>query len=60
MALVCISGVKECCGCMRCKEEETATCPICGEEEPDYYYRNADGDYIGCSECVEKVCEMPV
>lgn len=35
MALVCISGVKECCGCMRCKEEETAPCPICGEEEPD-------------------------
>lgn len=33
-------------------EPPTVYCPECDAEDPEYFYR-ADGDIIGCSECVK-------
>ena len=35
-------------------DEKPVVCPACGAEDPDYLYR-ADGEIIGCSECVERI-----
>lgn len=32
-------------------EGDDVYCPVCGEENPEYFY-TADGEVIGCSECV--------
>lgn len=57
MAFACISGGKECTGCMRCQEDEkTYKCPICGHEigGGDDLFISKDGDVIGCDECVRR------
>ena len=35
-------------------EGQDVYCPICGEENPEWFYE-ADGEIIGCSECVHAV-----
>lgn len=35
-------------------EYNAAKCPVCGVDEPEYYYMDDDEECIGCSECVYK------
>lgn len=30
-------------------------CPVCYEEDPEYFYIDKFGECIGCSECIEKI-----
>ena len=52
MSYPCILGRGECNGCMDCKgEDKQYFCPICGEEV-DALYVSADGDIVGCDNCI--------
>lgn len=54
MAYRCIKAQsKECDGCMECKPEEKYYCPICGEEVFESVYVMADGDVVGCENCIQ-------
>ena len=35
-------------------EPDFPRCPICGEET-DTFYRDADGDIVGCDNCVKAI-----
>ena len=35
-------------------EAPIPVCPICGAET-DTYYKNADGEIVGCDECVSTI-----
>ena len=52
MALSCISGARECDGCMKCQEEKRHFCPKCGEEVFDTLYTLDDGTVVGCENCI--------
>ena len=55
MALACVSGGKECNGCMGCQPEPTPFyCPVCNEEVEEMVYK-IDSEIIGCDACVEAV-----
>ena len=30
-------------------------CPICGEASPDYVYKDKDGEFVGCTECLRRL-----
>ena len=51
MAYQCILYGGECSGCGGCREDTQYYCPICGEEV-DAVYVSADGDVVGCDNCV--------
>lgn len=51
MAMVCISGARECDGCMMCRSELEPCCPCCGSEDYEVRYIQ-DGDWIGCDKCI--------
>lgn len=56
MAMVCVSGGRECDGCGRCfLDAQTYTYPACGEElnETDEVYIMGN-EIIGCEYCTEK------
>lgn len=36
-------------------EPEDFNCPICGEENPEDFYIDKDGELLGCSACVKRV-----
>ena len=36
------------------KDERTPVCPVCGEEA-DEFYKNKDGEIVGCFNCITKV-----
>ena len=53
MSYQCIRGGGECSGCMECKgEAQEYYCPICGELVEEIVYVDADGDVIGCENCI--------
>ena len=55
MAMLCVSGGRECMGCMQCqKEPDPFYCPICYAEVGEHVYK-ADGEIIGCESCVDVV-----
>lgn len=35
--------------------ETVKRCPICGAENPDYFYRESGGEIVGCCECLARV-----
>ena len=35
-------------------DEHLPECPVCGEEA-DTFYKNSDGDIVGCMECIRAV-----
>lgn len=35
-----------------CYEDEPEACPACGSVFVDFYYKNSDGECVGCSECL--------
>ena len=57
MALVCVNGAKECCGCFQCREEDSGEavsfCSLCGkriddgEEYTELFYSTL------CLECLK-------
>ena len=51
MALVCVRGVRECDGCSACDGESDRVCPVCGKE-CELIYKSADGDIVGCDNCI--------
>ncbi len=54
MALVCVTGCRECTGCMVCREtQDEPVCPLCGSTRCDYLYRR-DGEIIGCEDCIRR------
>lgn len=54
VAMICVYG-GECNGCMRCQQDpEPIYCEICGEEV-EYLYKNADGEVVGCDNCIKQV-----
>lgn len=56
MAMVCVTGGRECDGCGRCSQrEQTYICPACGEEldEADEVYIMGH-EVVGCEYCTEK------
>lgn len=53
MSFICINSGKLCTGCGGCREEKEYRCPIC-YEEAEYLYTNADGEIVGCEECITK------
>lgn len=60
MAMTCISGSKECSGCMACHEDREVYqhCPMCGHilDSDDMVYRlREDAEVVGCEHCVESV-----
>ena len=55
MAMICISGVRECDGCGRCfPDPPEPVCPVCGKECETLYQTKADG-IIGCEGCVTAI-----
>ena len=53
MSYHCTRGGGECSGCMECKgEDKEYYCPICGEPVEETVYVDANGDVIGCENCV--------
>lgn len=52
MAMACISGARECDGCMRCLPEPEP-CPNCGSKDYKIRYIQ-DGDWIGCDDCIDE------
>ena len=30
-------------------------CPLCGELNPEWFIRSANGDLLGCSDCLEQI-----
>lgn len=30
-------------------------CPVCGEENPEHYYRDRIGKIVGCESCIEEI-----
>ena len=53
MAYQCIRGGGECDGCGEC-QEKPPICPICGEPVHETVYKNAEGDVVGCENCIER------
>ena len=37
------------------RNEYTPSCPVCGSETADTFYRTFDRRIVGCSECLEAV-----
>ena len=31
------------------------SCPLCGEEFPQWFIRDSGGDLLGCSDCLEQI-----
>ncbi len=57
MAMVCVSGGRECSGCGRCSQQEQIyICPACGEElnEADTVYTDSFGNITGCEYCISR------
>lgn len=55
MAMICVNGCRECDGCMACQHDpEPICCEVCGKEV-EHLYKNADGDVVGCDNCIRKV-----
>ena len=53
MSYHCILGGGECKGWMECKgKEKEYYCPVCGEQVFETVYVDANGDVIGCENCV--------
>lgn len=58
MAMVCVTGGRECDGCSRCfKDDPVYTCPVCGTEldSEDRVYMNDCGEIFGCEYCINIV-----
>lgn len=54
MAYRCIKNhARECDGCMACKPERHYYCPICGDEVTETVYVAADGEVVGCDNCIQ-------
>ena len=51
MGFPCISGNKECDGCMGCEAEAHYYCPVCGEEVCESVFVSNSGDVVGCENC---------
>jgi len=52
VALSCINFARECSGCLDCREEEEIFCPVCDCRVDETLYTNAEGEIIGCENCV--------
>lgn len=52
MALSCINVARECNGCMRCRDDEDIFCPICDNRVDEILYVNAEGETVGCENCI--------
>lgn len=50
MAMICISGGKECDGCCECLEDDLLTCRWCGYEISDEEYLKYSGK---CGDCYQ-------
>lgn len=58
MAMVCVTGGRECDGCSRCFQDDPVyTCPVCGTEldSEDRVYMNDCGEITGCEYCINIV-----
>jgi hypothetical protein len=52
MAMVCVSGARECDGCMSCQPEPAPyNCTICDLECETVYYDKFD-NIVGCDNCI--------
>lgn len=51
--MICVSGVRECDGCMNCQEQKIVLCDKCGFEIANSYVYLID-DMILCEECVDE------
>lgn len=58
MAYPCIHNqAKECDGCGACcddNEEDDCYCEVCGEIIHEKIYISANGDVVGCDQCIEE------
>lgn len=55
MSMICISGGKECTGCMSCREESEYYCPVCGEQVEEHLYKTNEGEIVGCENCISTI-----
>ena len=53
MGFACISGGRECDGCMECQPTPHYYCPICGDEVYETVFVDNSGNVIGCENCAE-------
>ena len=37
------------------REGESYYCPVCGDENPPRYFRDALGRIVGCDHCIEEI-----
>lgn len=55
MAMICVYDGRECDGCMRCQSDpDPIYCEVCGKEV-ERIYKNADGDVVGCDNCIREI-----
>jgi hypothetical protein len=54
LACVCVTGCKECDGCMECENGTRPVCPICGKYSDNFYLTN-DGEVLGCENCIKVI-----
>ena len=55
MAYYCIkNGVRECDGCMSCRDEKSVCCPVCDERIIEKAYVNRDNEIVGCKNCIRE------
>lgn len=57
MAMICVSGCRECDGCGACQDEKIY-CSYCGERIDDYYYEIHG--YNVCKGCLEDLYRKEV
>ena len=53
MGFACVSGARECDGCMECQPTPHYYCPICGDEVYETVFVDNSGNVIGCENCAE-------
>jgi hypothetical protein len=55
MAYNCVKyNGKECDGCGECQPDTEYYCPVCGELVEDRIYISAEGDILGCENCIRE------
>ena len=35
--------------------EKIRYCPVCNAASPDYVFKDRDGEFVGCTECLRKL-----